>query len=340
MPDLLSVNLARHRQCWNSNCESHKSSRHAIKFVRFYWLNSVMSAFTLLEVIAGATFFVAAVVSVLLWIRKPTGPGSLTVFDQLLDRVHSRRTEIFASHRSPPGTIRAREELLAETRVRLRREKSFFAEQREPKVMAFSLIELLVVISVIAVCVGILLPTFARSRARAKHITCVNNVKQVGLSFRIWANDNADRFPMQVSTNEGGTLEFVQGPNAFRHFQAMSNELSTPRVLVCFQDTERKPATNFTSLNNTNISYFVGIDATETNSQALLSGDRNITNGFPVKNGMLLLTTNQTLGWTKQMHVGAGNICLADGSVQQVTSSALQRAFRDSGMATNRLAIP
>src|SRR5262245_9322459 len=122
--------------------------------MRFYWVNTVMSAFTLLEVIAGATFLVAAAVSILLWIRKPAGRTRSTVFDQLLDRVHARRTEIFAGHRSPPGTIQAREELLAETRLRLRREKSFFSERHEPNVAAFTLIELLVVIVVIGVCVG------------------------------------------------------------------------------------------------------------------------------------------------------------------------------------------
>ena len=197
-------------------------------------------------------------------------------------------------------------------------------------------------ITVIVVCVGmILLPKLARSRARPKVITCVNNLKQVGLSFRVWANDNGDRFPMQVSTNQGGTLEFVQGPNAFRHFQAMSNELSTPKVLRCFSDPERTYATNFaTDFNNNRLSYFVGLDATETNVQAFVSGDRNLTNGFPVHNGTLRLITNQTVGWTQQIHSNAGNICFADGSVQQFTSAGLQQALQNSGVATNRLATP
>src|SRR5437016_4207308 len=115
-----------------------------MKFMHFYSVNSVMSAFTLLEVIAGTTFLVAVAVSVLFSIRKPTGRGGLTGFDQLLDRVHSRRAEIFARHRCPSGSIEAREELLAETRLRLRREKSFFSERQEPNITAFSLIELLV----------------------------------------------------------------------------------------------------------------------------------------------------------------------------------------------------
>jgi type II secretory pathway pseudopilin PulG len=310
--------------------------------MRFYTVNTVMSAFTLLEVIAGATFLVAATISVLHWLRKPTGGARLTVFDQLLDRVHARRTEIFAGHRSPPGTIQAREELLAETRLRLRHEKSFFSERREPSIMAFTLIELLVAIVVMALCVGILLPALMRAKPRAARTTYVNNLKQVGLSCRIFGNDHGDKYPVQVSTKEGGTLELVEGPNAFRHFQAMANELSTPKILICPEDRQRtRAATNFAmDLNNSKLSYFFGLDATEADVRTILSGDRNLTNGFPLQNGTLLLTTNQNLGWTKQIHVDAGNICLADGSVQQLMSSALERALRDTGIPTNRLAMP
>ena len=310
--------------------------------MHFYSVNSIMSAFTLLEVIAGTTFLVAVAVSVLFSIRKPTGRGGLTGFDQLLDRVHSRRAEIFARHRSRSGSIQAREELLAETRLRLRREKSFFSERREPDLSGFTLIELLVIIAIIAILVGVILPQLARPRLHGCGVSCVNNLKQIGLSVRIWANDNGDRYPMQVSTNEGGTLEWRDGPNAFRHFQTMSNELSTPKVLLCPQDLERTlPATNFvTDLNNKKLSYFVGLDATETNPPAFLSGDRNITNGFLSRRGTLFLSTNQRVGWSQQIHSNVGNICLADGSVQQPTSFGLRRALRDTGMATNRLAIP
>ena len=79
---------------------------------------------------------------------------------------------------------------------------------------------------------------------------------------------------------------------------------------------------------------------TETNVLAFLSGDRNITNRFRLRNGTLLLTTNQTVGWTKQIHTNQGNICFADGSVQQFTSAGLQQALQGSGLVTNRLAIP
>jgi len=51
-------------------------------------------------------------------------------------------------------------------------------------------------------------------------------------------------------------------------------------------------------------------------------------------------TTNQPVGWTKEIHQQSGNLLLDDGSVQPVDSAGLQKALRDSGVATNRLAIP
>src|SRR5258708_7561361 len=90
---------------------------------------------------------------------------------------------------------------------------------------AFTLIELLTIIVAIAVIVGVLIPLTSRPRVYINYVNCSNNLKQIGLSFRLFANDNGDRYPAAVSTNEGGSLEFVQTSEAFRHLQTLSNEL-------------------------------------------------------------------------------------------------------------------
>jgi hypothetical protein len=138
-------------------------------------------------------------------------------------------------------------------------------------------------------------------------------------------------------------MEFTTGLNAWRHFQIMSNELSTPKVLFCPAETDRTRfiATNFTWLNNSNLSFFVSVDASnETYPQTILSGDHNITNGIAVKNGLLELTTNQLAGWTSEMHDKVGNVGLADGSVQQVSITGLRTTVENTGLATNRLQMP
>src|SRR5690606_32249653 len=95
---------------------------------------------------------------------------------------------------------------------------------------------------------AMLLPALAKAKAKAQRIACTNNLKQVGLAFRIWATDNSDRYPMQVSAAEGGaqsavgtartatwTTGAVPSPlqGVWGIFIVMSNELNTPKILFC-----------------------------------------------------------------------------------------------------------
>ena len=207
---------------------------------------------------------------------------------------------------------------------------------------AFTFIELLIVLAVFAVLASFFLPAYTGNRAPASRIQCVNNLKQVGLAFKLWAGDHQEKFPMQVSVTNGGTLELMDSGKTFMHFAVISNELSTPKVLVCPADRTRKPAANFSAdLDNTKISYFVGVDAESTLlSQMFLSGDFNITNGHRAVGGILELTTNEITEWTDALHHRQGNVGLADGSVQQFSSSRLRQALEFTGVATNRLAMP
>ena len=213
-----------------------------------------------------------------------------------------------------------------------------FSNQRSH---ALTLVEVLVVIVLLLVVAALLLPALAKAKIRGGP-NCVNNLKQIGLAYRIWAGDNNGKYPMQVSVTNGGTMELANGRNAWINLFVMSNELSTPKLLYCPADNNHVRATNFTTdFNNSKISYFVGLDANTNSPQVFLSGDDNFAiGGVPVKSGLLELSTNAPISWTAARHKFVGNIGLADGSVQMVSNSGLTNLLHQTGLATNRLAIP
>jgi prepilin-type N-terminal cleavage/methylation domain-containing protein len=165
----------------------------------------------------------------------------------------------------------------------------------------FTLIELLVVIAIIAILAAMLLPALAAAKRKAQKINCVNNLKQVGLAFRIWEGDNSDKYPTALSSIQGGAQEFIvygttanaKAANVYNVpyvFSCMSNELATPKVVYCPSDSLRQMGTNFNvaataggtapaspaSFWNMNLSYFVCGDAQDQYPQMILAGDRNI----------------------------------------------------------------
>lgn len=213
---------------------------------------------------------------------------------------------------------------------------------------AWTLIELIVVIIVVIAILAVLLPVvdFASPNRRAKSIAqrlnCVNNLRQAGLAYHLWAQDHMDSYPMEVSTNNGGTMELAGAGEIWRTYQVMSNELSTPKILFCPADDGRwPPATNFSIDLKGKISYFVGLDASTNRPQAFLSGDDNLAvAGQPVKSGLIVLFSNSPAAWTTARHHSASNIGLADGSVLLSRNSELVRWLGQTGLATNRLVIP
>jgi hypothetical protein len=206
---------------------------------------------------------------------------------------------------------------------------------------ALTLDDALVAMAVLALLGIVLLAPYASVHSPRKRMYCVGNLKQVGVAFRLWADDNGDKYPAFVSVTNGGTMELVSSGSVFPHYQVMSNELCAPRILVCPQDRERTAATNFDlDFIDGKISYFVGVDADATNAEMLLAGDRNTAvGGVQLKHGLASLATNSPVGWSKKMHSNCGNVALADGSVHQTTSFSLRARLERSGV-TNRLAIP
>jgi prepilin-type processing-associated H-X9-DG protein len=213
---------------------------------------------------------------------------------------------------------------------------------RQCRLAAFTKWELVFVIAVLLMLVFLVMTWMAGKRSHSPRIDCVNNLKAVGMAARVFAYDHEEKFPWQVPVKQGGSMEFFTASDVFRHFQVMSNELPTPKVLVCAGDKERRPAKNWTKdfKGNERVSYFVGLDARAGSGEWFLSGDRNISGQTILTNGMLLSTKDSGMTWTNGNHGTAGNIGFADGSVMQMSRGALTNWFQSAVFTTNRLAIP
>jgi prepilin-type N-terminal cleavage/methylation domain-containing protein/prepilin-type processing-associated H-X9-DG protein len=196
---------------------------------------------------------------------------------------------------------------------------------RKSGAVAFTLIELICVIAIIGILAALVLPAVSRSRGPAQRSKCVNQLRQAGIAFHSFAHDHNNRFPMAVPRAEGGSLEFAKNAYrvngdfyfGFRHFQAVSNQLVAPRLLICPSD-QRLPAQSFSELKNENVSYFVSLSSTMDTPLSVLAGDRNVTVvSAAVGSTLLRVSPGQFLRWTSGLHEYKGNLLFADGHVEQ-----------------------
>jgi type II secretory pathway pseudopilin PulG len=213
---------------------------------------------------------------------------------------------------------------------------------------AFALLELIAMVAMLLILIAVLAPAMGRNGRQKRQFTkraqCVENLKNIGLAFRLSTLPSGDLFPMKIPTKNGGTMEYLSLPGStFRHFAVLSNEIEKAERLVCPSD-RRPQARRFDQLTDANISYFVGVDAEQTCPNVWLAGDRNLlTNGFQFTNGLMVLQTNRLAGWDKRIHKSCGNICMGDGSVQQFNNADLQRSMSEALRSYNepqRLSVP
>lgn len=206
----------------------------------------------------------------------------------------------------------------------------------------FTRVELVVVILVVVLLAIMIVPATQKARQKSLRIHCLNNMACLGTAYRLWAGDHGDRTPFQTSITNGGLSELLPssnaGPYCWKYYAVMANELGqSPSLVVCPAD-ERHAASNFTTdfKDNTHLSYFVGVNASDIYPQSIAGGDRNLGPGSvpdpnygysPANGNGNDVIISGPVCWSLKMHsggkaAGAGNILLGDGSGQQTLSSA------------------
>jgi len=190
--------------------------------------------------------------------------------------------------------------------------------------------ELAFVVIFLSVIALLVVPQYLNARAKASRISCAGRHKQTSLAHKVFANGRTNpatflgSFTMQLSTNFGGTMEWGGTGNVAVHYQNMSNELGSAKILICPDDRSRIMRSDFRMpISNSNVSYAIGLDADETQPNMILVSDNHMTSSLPRKGAIIELSASKSVAWSKKLHGGAGNIALADGSVQQVTSTGL-----------------
>jgi competence protein ComGC len=248
-------------------------------------------------------------------------------------------------------------DLISPSRRRFGQKRSGFKEfisNRSSQERGLTRVEVLAVLAALVLLACVALPALANTRQRSDRLACVSNLRRIGQAFHAWAADHGDRMMWVVPSTEEGTTWPPGSPPppwgglqnlAYFQYSWISNQLVSPKYLVCPADASKRVARNWGSTDpnggfrhnnqqNNSVSYSLGLHAWPERPEGFMAGDRNFGYDAVVTTCSTGITPTREIqpattvaAWLPTIHGTNGNLLLYDGRVEQVDTSGLRKVF-------------